>query len=158
MSEEATINIIDYDPVHALDTVKMWRASMERALQWTDPHTLDEQLAYLASLVQQHSVYLAVDEDAGDTRRVVGLLVVGDGELDQLYVHVDYQGRGVGTRLLDLAKSLSLGGLQLYTFEINQGAQRFYERHGFVVIGRGVEAESGRADIRYAWSGAGGET
>ncbi len=154
MTENGVIDIVDYDPAYALDTVKMWRASMERALDWRDPHTLDEQLAYLDSLVQQHSAYLAIDEEAGGARQVVGLMIVGDGELEQLYVHVDYQGRGIGTRLLDLAKRLSPGGLQLYTFEINEGAQRFYKRYGFAVMGRGVEPEMGLADIRYEWSGS----
>mgnify|MGYP001823311235 CR=1 FL=1 len=79
------------------------------------------------------------------------MIVLGDTELDQLYVHVDYQGMGVGTRLLNLAKRLSPGRLQCYTFAVNMPAQQFYEKHGFVIIARGVEPKSGMADIRYEW-------
>ena len=111
-----TIKIVDYDPSRAMETVRMWRASMEQALGVKDPHSLDGQAAYLRSLAEKYSVYLALDEAAD---AVVGLMVVGDTELDQLYVHVDYQGMGVGTRLLNLAKRLSPGTLQCYTFAVN---------------------------------------
>ena len=44
-------------------------------------------------------------------------------------------------------------GLSLYTFQVNDGARRFYERHGFVVaaLGDGSDNEEGQPDIRYEW-------
>ncbi len=149
MHGKQTITIIDYDDRYALATVQMWRASMEQALGITDPHSWEEQLDYLRHIVQTNRVYLALDEA---TDQVVGMMAIGGTELDQLYIHVDYQGRGVGTRLLDLAKAMSPGTLQLYTFAVNTNAQAFYERHGFTIISRGVERESGMADIRYEWT------
>ena len=148
MIPESTIKVIAYDEKYALATVKMWRASMERALGIKDSHTWDEQLNYLKEIAAKYSVFLAIDKTSD---AVVGLMAVGDTELDQLYIHVDYQGRGLGTRLLNLAKGQSSGKLQLYTFEVNQKAQAFYEKHGFTIIARGVEENSGMADIRYEW-------
>jgi len=148
MNIRPSIKIITYDEKYALDTVKMWRASMEKALGIKDHHSWEEQLSYLASLVAQYKVFLAIDEGED---KVVGLMVLGGIELDQLYVHIDYQGRGIGTKLLDMAKELSPGKLQLFTFEVNGGAQAFYEKHGFKIIQRGIEKESGLADIRYEW-------
>ena len=153
MNKELEFQIIEYDEEYALETVKMWRASMEKALDMIDPHTYEEQLDYLASLVEKYSLYLALDGDGIERAScVVGFMVVGDTELDQLYIHVDYQGAGIGKRLLERAKEQSSGMLQLYTFDINKPAQRFYEKHGFTIIGRGIEGESGRADIRYEWT------
>jgi ribosomal protein S18 acetylase RimI-like enzyme len=149
MHDKQTITIIDYDDRYALATVQMWRASMERALGITDPHSWDEQLDYLRHIVQTNRVYLALD---ATTDQVVGMMAIGGTELDQLYIHVEYQGRGIGTRLLNLAKAVSPGTLQLYTFAVNTHAQAFYERHGFRIIRRGVERESGMADIRYEWT------
>lgn len=148
MADIQPIVVIDYDNRYALETVQMWRASMEQALGITDRHTWEEQLDYLAQIAQSNSVRLAVDQA---TNQVVGMLAVEGTELNQLYVHSDHQGRGIGTQLLNLAKVLSPGKLCLYTFEVNQKAQRFYEKHGFIIIGRGVESESGMADIRYQW-------
>ncbi|MGD7018473.1 GNAT family N-acetyltransferase, partial [Bacillus altitudinis] len=62
-----------------------------------------------------------------------------------------YQGMGIGTALLSRAKEQSSGRLTLYTFEINKNAQRFYEKHGFNIIGRGYENEEYLPDILYEW-------
>ncbi len=144
----SAIKIIEYNEIYALNTVRMWRASMEAALGIKDTHSWAEQLGYLQQIAAKHRLYLALDEA---TNQVVGMMAVGGSELDQLYIHVDYQGRGIGTRLLNLAKALSPGTLLLYTFAVNQPAQRFYEKHGFTISARGIESQSGLADIRYAW-------
>ena len=91
-TDRASIEVVEYDEKYALETVKMWRASMEKALGVKDSHTWEEQLAYLAHLVEQYTVLLAIDEGED---KVVGQMVVGGTELDQLYIHVDYQGCGI---------------------------------------------------------------
>lgn len=80
-------------------------------------------------------------------------MVLADEWLDQLYVDPDHTGSGVGSKLLEAAKSARNGGLQLWTFESNSRAQRFYERHGFVAIERtdGSGNEERAPDIRYVW-------
>ena len=67
-------------------------------------------------------------------------------------MHIDYQGRGIGKALLDVAKHESSGRLHLFTFARNTRACRFYERNGFREIGRGFESEWQLADIEYAWA------
>jgi len=156
MSKSNPINIIEYREEYAWPTVRMWRASMEQALGVKDPHTWEGQVNYLNHLATTYTIYLAInnatqEETGSEVGQVVGFIVFGDTELDQLYIHVDYQGMGIGPRLLALAKEQSPGKLQLYTFAVNENAQRFYERHGFYIIGRGIERESGMADIRYEW-------
>jgi GNAT superfamily N-acetyltransferase len=83
----------------------------------------------------------------------VAVMVLDGDELDQLYVHPDRTGRGVGSRLLALAQRSRPGGLALWTFQSNLGAQRFYERHGFVAVERtdGSGNEERAPDVRYAW-------
>ncbi len=84
---------------------------------------------------------------------VVALMALTPGMLDQLYVAPGWTGRGIGSRLLGLAKARRPDGLDLYTFQVNSGARRFYERHGFVEISRGDGSgnEEGQPDVGYAW-------
>jgi len=86
---------------------------------------------------------------------VVGLLVLRDDWIDQLYVDPDLTGRGIGARLLALAKRERPHGLHLWTFVSNQAAQRFYERHGFTEVERtdGADNEERPPAIRYVWNG-----
>ncbi|MFE7093360.1 GNAT family N-acetyltransferase [Streptomyces erythrochromogenes] len=83
----------------------------------------------------------------------VGLLVLGDSELDQLYVDPAWQGQGVGGRLVELAKQRRPGGMELWTFQVNEAAQRFYQRHGFAAAERtdGHRNEEHEPDVRYVW-------
>jgi GNAT superfamily N-acetyltransferase len=84
---------------------------------------------------------------------VVAMMALSSEMLDHLYVAPGWTGRGIGSRLIELAKSHRPGGLDLYTFQVNAGARRFYERHGFVEIwrGDGSDNEEGQPDLRYAW-------
>jgi ribosomal protein S18 acetylase RimI-like enzyme len=117
-------------------------------------HTDDQVRAWLR---------IVADSDASETwvavhdGRVVGMMVVGPNDLDQLYVAPDHQGRGVGRRLVDLAKTISPAGLTLYTFQVNEPARRFYERNGFRVdgLGDGTANEEGQPDVRYVWRPSG---
>jgi len=126
---------------------------MEKALNVKDWHSIDEQLAFLRGvIVPSNDVFLAVEENSD---RVVGMMAVDGTELNQLYIHVDHQRKGLGKRLIELAKKMSPGRLLLYTFEVNTGARQFYEKLGFKIIARGFEKEWQLSDIRYEWvSGA----
>ena len=86
---------------------------------------------------------------------LVGILVLEGRWVDQLYVEPGLTGRGIGGRLLDVAKRERPDGLRLWTFASNVRAQRFYERHGFTEAertdGRGNEERA--PDILYVWPG-----
>lgn len=66
---------------------------------------------------------------------VVGSLLLDGEELDHLYVLPDWQGRGIGTMLLNKAKSLSPRRLALSTFQINTKARAFNQARGFEAVG-----------------------
>lgn len=75
--------------------------------------------------------------------------------LDGLYVAPDGRGRGIGSSLVDLAKSLRPGGLGLWVFEVNEPARAFYRRHGFVELEHtdGSANEEQAPDVRMVWPG-----
>lgn len=86
--------------------------------------------------------------------QIVGLLVLAGDWIDQLYLAPGWTGHGVGSRLLRIAKQVRPSGLQLWTFQANTGARRFYERHGFVAREETDGAnEEGAPDVRYEWHG-----
>lgn len=143
------IKIIQYNSTYAEDTVKMWRESMEKAIGQKPLHTFEEDVYFLNNILcKDNIIYIALDESDD---KVIGMLAFNENEINQLYIHVNYQGRGIGKRFLCIAKGNSTGRLTLYTFDVNQKAQRFYERNGFKIIGRGYENEENMDDIKYEW-------
>lgn len=147
--KDSNIKIVDYDPVYAAQIVEMWRTSKEKAIGQKEVHSFENHVDFLMNtLVKDNKIYIAIDMDNNE---VVGILASNEKEVNQLYIHIDYQGRGIGKKLLDIAKSNSMGRLTLYTFEINKKAQSFYENNGFRIIGRGYENEENLEDILYEW-------
>lgn len=88
-----------------------------------------------------------------DGDEIIGWLDVWGDDLDQLYLKRGYQGRGLGKRLVDHAKAPSLGRLELFTFQVNEGARRFYRREGFAEVawGDGSQNEEGEPDVKLVW-------
>lgn len=89
---------------------------------------------------------------------LVGFLAVREPDhLEHLYLRRARTGQGVGGRLVDLAKQRFPGGLQLWAFQSNTGAIRFYERHGFVPVEWSENRNEEQApDVRLVWPGNGG--
>lgn len=84
---------------------------------------------------------------------VTGFATLGPDELDHLYVAPATQGNGIGTALLDHAKALRPRGFELWVFQRNEGARRFYERHGCVLLYEtdGAANMEREPDARYGW-------
>lgn len=61
-------------------------------------------------------------------------------EIERIYIAPEFQGRGLGGKLLqqilDLARSEERSYVWLGVWEHNPRAIRFYERHGFVTFGK----------------------
>lgn len=145
--KQDNIKIIQYDSAYAEDTVQMWRRSKEKAIGKEEIHPFDDHVNFLNNILSMdNNIYIAINDN-----KVVGIIAFNEDEVNQLYIHNDYQGRGLGKRLLELAKTNSKGRLTLFTFEVNHKAQRFYENNGFRIIGRGYENEENLDDIKYEW-------
>lgn len=61
------------------------------------------------------------------------ILIPNVNWIDQLYILPKATGHGVGSLLIDKAKSLGRT-IRLHTFQENLNARRFYERHGFKIL------------------------
>ena len=138
-------------PADAAGAADVWLRSFSAALPGVRrAHSDDEVRGWIREVVvPERETWVA---DAGGT--VVGVLVLSPGELDQLYLDPAWRGRGLGDRLVALAKERHPGGLSLWTFQVNGPAMRFYERHGFVAVERtdGRDNEEREPDVRYRWS------
>lgn len=141
------ITVVPYNRNYAEQTVEMWRNSKESAIGQKEMHSFENHVDYLHHILNdRYIVELAVLD-----QQVVGMIAYSDGEISQLYVHVNFQGQGIGVMLLERAKEQSNGKLTLYTFDINKNAQKFYEKNRFRIIGRNHDNEEGLADILYEW-------
>ena len=70
--------------------------------------------------------------------RIVGVLATSRGDsaswIEQLFILPGYDGKGLGSQLIQIAHDTLGGPIRAYTFQANAGARRFYERHGYKAI------------------------
>ncbi|MER7871753.1 N-acetyltransferase family protein [Streptomyces cellulosae] len=134
----------------AAAVAEVWLRSFSAALPGVRrAHTDDEVRAWIREVVVPGQETWVATVDGS----VVAMMTLDGDDLDQLYIHPAWQGRGIGGRLVDMAKGRSPSGLTLWTFQVNEPARRFYERHGFVAEEwtDGSRNEEREPDVRYVW-------
>lgn len=109
-------------------------------------HTRAEDVAFAGMMIDKGFVTIA----ANDT--VVGFSAREGEMVHALYVAEDARNQGCGAQLMAQMKAES-PALKLWTFQANEGAQRFYLAHGFTEAERtdGAENDENLPDIRYVW-------
>ncbi len=87
---------------------------------------------------------------------VAGLLALlpAEDRIDQIFVHPDRKGQGIGLALLAEAKRQMPGRIVLTTHETNLRARAFYEREGFRLERREDDDVHRRVKCHYIWTPA----
>ena len=90
---------------------------------------------------------------ADDDGRIAAMLALHlpDRYLDQLFVAPDYQGKGLGRRLLSFTRKQLPDEILLRCVRENDKAWRWYEREGFVFEKQAVEPMTGFTMKYYRW-------
>ena len=135
-------------PEDAAEIALLLRRTLSAALPYLPVlHTPEEDRAFIAGhVLPTCTVWVAVSD------RIVGFIAFRKGWIDHLYVDVGHHGRGIGSALLEKALAAE-AALQLWAFQRNTEALRFYQRRGFRIAERtdGAGNEEREPDARLAW-------
>ena len=112
-------------------------------------HTADEDRAWMCDVVFKQCDVRVAELD----RRIIGFVALDGALLEHLYVHPDFQRRGVGAALIAKARELRPDDFRLWVFQQNAQARRFYESHGLRLVRMtdGAGNEERTPDAEYAW-------
>ncbi len=111
-------------------------------------HGDDQTREHFAGVVTDKETWVA--ERNGD---VVGFAVIDGGWLEHLYVHPSRFNTGTGAKLFAQMTSQHPQGFQLWVFQKNAGARRFYESHGCALekLTDGADNVEKAPDALYVW-------
>ena len=154
MKEE--IIFVDFRKEHGLELIQLWRKSFAKAMG-IEEDTREE-------AVNEHHAYLQTYDPeiirvALENNKIVGFMAKEENTIKDLFIDVEYQRRGLGSSFIHQAKEEETF-LTLSTFQLNKGAQKFYEFHDFVIARRGFAGAEDNAwasnkeqlaDITYEW-------
>jgi ribosomal protein S18 acetylase RimI-like enzyme len=90
---------------------------------------------------------------ADDDGRIAAMLALHlpDRYLDQLFVAPNYQGQGLGRRLLAFTRQYLPDEIELRCIRENDRAWRWYEREGFMFEKEAIEPMTGFTMKYYRW-------
>ena len=112
-------------------------------------HTVAENRRFIANVILKDCEVIVAEDDRG----IVSFIALQGEEVRLLYTRPDRIGEGAGTQLIEAAKKTGVRALELWCFQANARARRFYEARGFFAIrftdGEGNEEKT--PDVRYRW-------
>ena len=136
----------DFDAVTII-----WRVAREKSLpdfqRQKGYFFYEDQNYFRDHVLKQNRVWVV---EVGD--HPVAFMAMENDFIDQLYIHPDYQRRGIGKALLDFARERSPEHVWLYTLQVNVNARTFYEKNGFIAEKFGISPPpESEPDIEYHW-------
>lgn len=140
------MNLRPYHPLDCEDLLEVWYRSAALAHSFLPAaHFAQERIAIATQYLPKAETWVCEQRD-----QIVGFVSLlnrvgndaGGSEVGGLFVDPDWQGQGIGQALMNQAVALK-GTLTVAVFEQNAIGRRFYDRYGFVEIGRTRHPETG---------------
>jgi ribosomal protein S18 acetylase RimI-like enzyme len=136
-------------PADAAVLAGIHRLARAEAMPWLAVvHTPEEDFEFFLNQVLPDSdVHVAC---CGEM--IAGFIARQDNHIGHLYVSPAFWNRAIGSLLLARMQR-EADSLDLWTFQRNAGARRFYERHNFTAMEftDGSRNEEKEPDVRYVW-------
>lgn len=141
-----------------IELLRLWRSSFNGAIGLEEDRreeAFQEHLEFLRSL-DPSGIRVALEKT---TNQMMGFMRKEGTTIHDLFIHTEHQRAGLGSEFIRQAKQES-DFLSLSTFELNRGAQKFYELHGFKIVHRGFASlednpwatrQDQLADLTYEW-------
>jgi putative acetyltransferase len=139
-----------YAPADEDAAIELWRRTWAQHYPHID---FAERVDWWRARWRNELVPAATVSIAEADGRMVGFVTVypKTGYLDQIVVAPEAWGSDVATMLMDEARRISPGGLDLNVNADNARAIRFYEKQGFIDVGETVNEISGAPVRMMRW-------
>ena len=113
-----------------------------------EAHSFIEREFWESNIDDMCNVYLPASETYVYARdgAVKGFLSMADNTVAALFVSPEFQGRGIGRELLDMACGIRKS-LELCVYKKNIRAFEFYKRYGFDVVEERVDERTGEIEV-----------
>lgn len=129
---------------------QVWLAGwLSTGLSTGDDPTIPEMRARIDDDLGKGCVFTVATVDD----RIVGMLAMVPGKLDQLFLDPDWKGKGVGKALFGEAVRKMPDGFTLWANTANARARTFYERQGMTLQAIGPRPDKPEQVVaHYRWS------
>lgn len=136
-----------FKPADTPDVLHIWKAANLQSHAFIPPSYWEEHEAYVRDIcLPAAETFVAIVH-----QRPVGFISIVDHSfIGGLFVAPGWQSRGIGASLLDDCQQ-RFPFLALCAYEENPRAIAFYRSHGFSIVRRQTDANTGHAEVRMEW-------
>jgi len=134
--------IRDYRAADIDQILAIWLSASIKA------HDFIESSFWKSKISEMRDVYIPASETLvyEADGEVVGFYSLHENNLATIFVAPYSQGKGVGSALLDDVKN-KRESLQLTVYKENTQSIRFYEKHGFTLVGEQIDEHTGHPEL-----------
>ncbi|QEW05086.1 N-acetyltransferase [Nitrincola iocasae] len=132
----------NYRPEDVDQVLQIWLSASVQAHSFVEPAFWESKLEDMRNLYLPASE-TRVFENASD---IAGFYSLFNDTLAAIFVSPEYQGKGIGTALLNDAKC-KRQTLRLTVYKANRSSISFYEKQGFVVMDEQVDEHTGYPEL-----------
>lgn len=121
------------------EVVELWEASVRA----THHFLKEEDIKYFKPLILNTYLDAVELKCIRENKKIVGFIGVADQNLEMLFIHPDFRGKGIGKTLLDY----SIDKLKVTKVDVNEQNEQavgFYKHYGFEVVRRSELDSSGK--------------
>jgi putative acetyltransferase len=136
-----------YEQADCDAVIEVWSAASSAATPFLSEEFLAEERERIRTIWLPKAQTWVIES----SKNMVGFISLIGNEVGALFVHLDFQGRGLGRALMDHAASMH-DELFLDVFEDNFLGRRFYDRYGFTFVHKHIHEPSGHMQIRLSYS------
>src|SRR5215471_5247944 len=113
--------------------------------------TDDDRRGFIENVILKTCKVLVAEDETG----IVSFLALSGQVVRLFYTRPDRISWGAGSVLLEAAKNSGVEALELWCFQANERARRFYEERGFraILLTDGADNEEKTPDVFYRWQG-----
>lgn len=127
--------IRDFNTTDLASVLTIWLQASIAAHDFVPAAYWEDKLDDMRSIYLPASTTFVFESSEGD---VLGFLSLVDNYIAALFVDPEAQGAGIGTQLMDYAKS-KYQSLALGVYSKNEKSVHFYHKQGFVILGEQEE-------------------
>lgn len=128
-------------PCHDYESLaEVWLASVKATHDFLLPGDIEFYYSKIATEYMPCVDIYAVTNDSGEWVAFIGL---SDDMIEMLFVHPRAMGHGYGSMLLQFAIN-DKGMKKVDVNEQNHRALKFYQKHGFAIVGRDAADQAGK--------------
>jgi putative acetyltransferase len=156
MTDKAELKLRNAEPSDLHAIAGLFRVTRKTSLPFLPQlHTRQEDVEFFRKVIFPGFDLTVAEQDG----LIAGYSAVSPGWLEQLYVLPQFQGSGIGAHLLARAKT-GQASFQLWAFQRNLNARRFYEKRGLrlVRLTNGADNEEREPDALYEWRAGAAQT